>query len=80
MITVQAENVEAGKLEEVVDADIRKFEEWFCREGKNDPLSGPERAIIKTYLWLKLHGAKKEEAEASSSPVSSGSTQPEASR
>lgn len=74
MITVQAENVEAIKLEAEVDEDIRQFEAWFCREGKNDPLIGPERAIIKTYLWMKLHGAKKEEAEASSSSVSAEPT------
>lgn len=74
MITVQAENIEAGKLEQAVDEDIRRFEEWFCGDGRNDPLVGSERAIIKTYLWMKLHGAKKEEAEASSSTVSSSPT------
>ena len=64
MISVQADNVQDGKaLEQEVDAEIRVFDEWFQRKN-NAPLTGVERAIIKTYLWMKTHpeaGAKKEE-------------------
>ena len=46
-------------LEAAVDADIVAFGEYFQRELKNDePLSKSERAIIKTYLWFKLHVGK----------------------
>lgn len=43
------------ELEEVVEADIKKFEKFFCEKLDNPKLSGPEVAIIKTYLWFKLH-------------------------
>ncbi len=42
------------ELEREVDEDIKEFDEWFQRLG-NAPLSRPERAIIKTYIWHKRH-------------------------
>jgi hypothetical protein len=44
-------------LEVVVETDIRAFEEYFKSLG-NDPLVGPEKAILKTYLWWKTKGAQ----------------------
>jgi len=43
-------------LEEVVDEDIKKFEEWFRTHLQNgEPLVRSEKAIIKTYLrWKTL--------------------------
>ncbi len=49
------EGVEEPTLEQIVDADIEKFREYFCGELGNDSLSAPERSIIKTYLWWKTH-------------------------
>lgn len=41
-----------------VDADIEKFDKYFQEELKNDPLIPSEKAMLKTYLWFKLHGEK----------------------
>ena len=72
--------------EDRVDALIHEFDMWFQKEGKNDPLVGSERAAIKTFTWFLINvknrsaipvvedGAKKEEAEASSSSVSAEPT------
>ena len=59
MITVIATYPsEAHKtLEATVDADIRKFEEYFKGLG-NDPLVRSEVAILKTYLHYKINGEK----------------------
>ena len=43
-----------SELEEAVDVDIKGFDVYFQSLG-NDPLNGPEKAIVKTYLWYKLH-------------------------
>lgn len=69
MISVQADNLSDSKeLEKEVDAAITAFDVWFQQKGKNDPLTGPERAIIKTFLWFQTHeGAKEKEPEGSSS-------------
>ena len=45
-------------VEQIVDADIRAYNEWFQSLG-NDPVIHFERAAIKTYLAWKL-GVKKE--------------------
>jgi hypothetical protein len=58
MLKLQATVPEGGSLEQVVDEDIICFEEYFKKLG-NDPLSKPEKAIIKTYLWFKVQ-AKNE--------------------
>lgn len=42
-------------LEQIVDADIAEFEEYFCTKLKNSSLTGPERSIIKTWLYWKTH-------------------------
>lgn len=48
-------------LEQRVDADITAFEKWFCEnvDQSSPRLSGPERAIIKSYLWYKTHPGEK---------------------
>lgn len=53
--------------EAAVDADIRRFDEWF--QGlNNDPLIRSEVAIIKTYLHYKLRETTNE-AQDPSDPV-----------
>lgn len=54
-INVKIDPCSNEELEKAADADIKKFAEYFCETLKNDSLSGPERAIIKTYIWWKTH-------------------------
>lgn len=55
-IVILDPNANSGKeLEEIVEADIEAFARFFCGQLKNDSLSKPERAILKTYLWWKTH-------------------------
>ncbi len=43
-------------LEEAVDEDLAAFERFMLtRVDPSGPLSKPERAIIKTYLYWKTH-------------------------
>lgn len=43
---------ETGKaLEAEVDVTISQFETWFIGKLGDQPLSGPEKAILKTFLW-----------------------------
>ena len=49
---------EGGTIEETVDADLESFNEFF-RTFNTDPISRPERAILKTYLAYKLGLMKK---------------------
>jgi len=42
------------ELEEAVDGDIQEFNTWFIEHLENIGLSGPEAAIIKTYLAWKF--------------------------
>lgn len=42
------------ELEPIVDADLKKFEEFYDKRLKNT-LSKFERAAIKTYLYWKTH-------------------------
>jgi hypothetical protein len=49
------ENLTGEELEKIVNADLDGFSEFFCKRLNNDSLSGPERAVIKTYLWWKTH-------------------------
>lgn len=57
------------ELEEVVNEDIKQFEKWFCEnvDTKAVRLTGPERAIIKTYLWYKTHSGEVPSGEAAGS-------------
>jgi hypothetical protein len=50
-----SQEVEPGQLEAVVDTDLKEFEEFFRTRVENSSLTSPERAILKTYLWYKLH-------------------------
>jgi hypothetical protein len=56
-IFVTADIPSDSTLEQEVDFDIEAFERWFCTkvDASATILSGPERAIIKTYLWHKTH-------------------------
>ena len=40
-----------------VDETIRKFDEWFQKEHKQEPLTRPEKAILRTYL---IYSAKSQ--------------------
>lgn len=48
------ERLRGSLAEKVVDADIDDFNSFFQSELKNAPMTGAERAIIKTYLGWKL--------------------------
>lgn len=41
-------------IERVVDEDLMRFNDFFAEELKNGSLTGPERAVVKTYLGWKL--------------------------
>jgi hypothetical protein len=51
----QERELPGKELEQVVDDDLTKFQEYYCGELENDSLSPPEAAAIKTYLWWKTH-------------------------
>jgi hypothetical protein len=54
----EAETALEGKeLEKLVDLDLDSFAEFFCKALNNSQLSGPERAIVKTWLYWKFHEA-----------------------
>ena len=40
-----------------VDETIRKFDEWFQKEHKQEPLTRSEKAILRTYL---IYSAKSQ--------------------
>lgn len=50
---------EVLNIEQAVDEDIREFNDWFRATLGNMPITGFEKAIIKTYLAWKLELAKK---------------------
>lgn len=52
-LKVDVQGWDGASLEQVVDADISAFADYFCGELKNDSLSRPEVAILKTYLYFK---------------------------
>jgi hypothetical protein len=57
--------IDNKKLETVVNEDIRQFEEFFtAKVDTSGPLSGPERAILKTYLYWKTHPETHGQEEA----------------
>jgi hypothetical protein len=47
----------SGNLEQEVDRDIAEFEKFFIEnvDTSTSRLMGPEKAIIKSYLWYKTH-------------------------
>jgi len=55
MLTVVVKQEEGKTLEETVEASIAEFERWFMLQG-NQPLVRSERAILKTFLWMKTKG------------------------
>lgn len=50
--------VEGKELEAIVDRDLEAFSDFFCRGLGNSSLTGPEKAIVKTWLYWKLHEAE----------------------
>ena len=59
--------LEGAELAKVVDADLVEFEKFMMeRVDDSGPLSGPEKSIIKTYIWWKTHPI--EEAEDGETP------------
>lgn len=59
-IVISAGTSSDSELREQIDIDIKSFDEFFQSLG-NDPLVGPEKAILTTYLLYKTHS--KEELE-----------------
>jgi hypothetical protein len=67
--------IETGKamdgeeLEATVNQDVEQFQEWFCTNVDVEAvkLSGPEIAILKSYLWYKTHPGEVPSGEATSS-------------
>lgn len=47
------EDITPRTLGSAMDPEIRKFDQWFQKQG-NEPLVMAERAILKTYLGWKL--------------------------
>lgn len=44
-------------VQEVIDPEIRKFEEWFSVPLRgNGPLTRLERELLRSYLYQKLTG------------------------
>ena len=55
-VLVEVDALTDGLLEEAVDEDIAQFEKFMMEKvDSSGPLSGPEKAIIKTYLWWKTN-------------------------
>ena len=42
-------------IEEEVDDLILAYDQWFQDELNNAPMTGVERAIIKTFCWYLIH-------------------------
>jgi hypothetical protein len=65
MIKVTCESTDRLAVEQEVDQDIAGFDKWVQGSGLGDPLSRPERAIIKTWLAYKLgiSGATKKPSD-----------------
>lgn len=62
-IVVKADVGEGVSVGQVVDEDVRQFNEYFQSLG-NDPLIGFEKAALKTYLLYKLRGESNAEKAA----------------
>lgn len=49
----------------MIDEDIEHFQKFFCNPPlNNDNLSGPEKAILKTYLYFKTVTEPLQEKES----------------
>lgn len=54
-----------GTDERAVDADIAAFEKFMMNKvDDSGPLMGPEKAIIKTYIWWKTHSEEDVDGKA----------------
>ena len=64
-------NLENGKdLKADADEAIADFDKYF-QSLPNDPLSGPEKAILSTFIWFMV----RVQGRAEPAPVSSGTDQ-----
>jgi len=61
MIKVTASGLVGEELLKAVTEDILRFDKFFQKVGSQAPLVNSEVAIIKSYLWYKLHEAGKEQ-------------------
>jgi len=68
-LKVDVQGWDGASLEQVVDADISAFADYFCGELKNDSLSRPEIAILKTYLFYKTRVEPKRAEDGTPLPV-----------
>lgn len=56
MVKVEIPQGLTGSVEEkLVDEDLAAFTAWLNEHVDPAPLTGPEKAILKTYLWYKTH-------------------------
>lgn len=58
MVKVTTEKEGGTEQQAEVHEAIARFEQWFVSR-KNDPLSGPEKAIISTFCWYMTHVDQK---------------------
>jgi|HubBroStandDraft_1064217.scaffolds.fasta_scaffold265773_3 hypothetical protein len=65
VVVAQEDPSDSKELERIVDVDIAAFDTYFQGLG-NDPLSRPERAIIKTFLHWKVKGPQPHGPETGS--------------
>jgi hypothetical protein len=60
------EGTTRAQSEELVDAELEKFSVWFTATVDPTPLTSPEKAAIKTWVYFKLY---VEHVEVGSVPV-----------
>jgi len=58
MLHVTSENAEGEKFKAEADEAIANFDRYF-QSLPNEPLSGPEKAILSTFIWymIKVRGS-----------------------
>lgn len=55
-ITISSSAMSDKDLEQEVDEDLAEFEKFMMEKvDDSGPLSGPEKAILKTWIWWKTH-------------------------
>jgi hypothetical protein len=50
---VAIDSLPPGQLGPAMDPEVLRFQDWFLKQG-NQPLTGIERSILKTYIGWKL--------------------------
>lgn len=58
MVTVQIP--EGTTEQDSIESDLKTFERWLQVTGRGSALSGPEMAILRTYLIYKVRGLERQ--------------------